>query len=381
MAKRRGHQEGSIYQDQSRGGSWVAELDLGRDSEGKRRRKRRVTRTRREAQRALAEMKAEATAGANLRGPDVRVEFLLARVVEGAAARDVQPKTIDNYEWAAQHLADAFGAMRARDLTALDVEDLLQRLATDRRLSHSSLQRVRGTLAQALDEGLRLDWLTRNVATVARVPKSHRTERRALSADEAAALMEAAEGGRLHAAVVLGITCGLRPGELLALGWADVSTEEPLPTVAIRASLASDATGTYRTKPKTNSSARSIVLSSRAAAALRGHRAAQAQTRLRAGNAWTDNGLVFPNEVGGFWDPHNFRRSFRKLTSATGLGPLPPYTMRHTMVTLLSEEQVPAERIADLAGHRDTRMVERVYRHRTGAAVAAGAEEMDRLFG
>ena len=36
--------------------------------------------------------------------------------------------------------------------------------------------------------------------------------------------------------------------------------------------------------------------------------------------------------------------------------------MRHTAVTLLSQEGVPAELIADLAGHRETRMVEWVYR-------------------
>ena len=194
MAKRRGHGEGSIYQDKSRPGRWVAELDLGRDGEGKRRRKRRTRGTRREAQRALAEMQAERAAGLALRGPDVTVGFLVDRVIADAKAKGRQPKTIEHYKWTATHIHSAFGTRRARDLTALDIEELLERLAAEENLSRSSLNRVKLTLRQALDEGLRLDWLGRNVAYVARTPQSHKTERKALTPGESGQLIAAAGG-------------------------------------------------------------------------------------------------------------------------------------------------------------------------------------------
>ena len=43
---------------------------------------------------------------------------------------------------------------------------------------------------------------------------------------QARALLEAAKGHPLEAAFVLGLTCGLRPGELLGLKWEDVDLDQ-----------------------------------------------------------------------------------------------------------------------------------------------------------
>jgi integrase len=48
---------------------------------------------------------------------------------------------------------------------------------------------------------------------------------------------------------------------------------------------------------------------------------------------------------------------------------------------LLSAAGVPLEQIADLLGHTDTRMLERVYRHPVKRTVGAAVEPMERMFG
>ena len=378
MPKRRGHGEGSIYQDNR--GRWVAEIDLGRDANGKRRRPKRTARTRREAQLRLRELQDAATAELDIDGTNVTVNELLDRIIDHARNKGRQPKTIENYEWAASHIRSAFGASRARSLRALQVEAHLQYLADERGLSRSSLGRILRTLRQALDEGVRHDWLSRNVAAVVRCPDSHTARRNSLSVDGARSLIAAAHRTRLRAPVVLGITCGLRPGELLGLSWADIDLGADPPTLAVVRSLKHDRTGTYLGEVKTASSRRVIALTDAAADVLASHRSRQNRERLLAGSDWHDNGLVFANEVGGPWDPRNFRRDFYAVTVAAGLGKLPPYVMRHTAVTLLSREGVPAERIADLVGHRDTRMVERVYRHRGPRPIDVGRSSLESLF-
>ena len=42
-----------------------------------------------------------------------------------------------------------------------------------------------------------------------------------------------------------------------------------------------------------------------------------------------------------------------------------PHELRHTRATLWSAQGVPQHLIADLLGHCDTRMLERVYNHTT----------------
>ncbi|CAB4941750.1 MAG: tyrosine-type recombinase/integrase [Actinobacteria bacterium] len=46
-----------------------------------------------------------------------------------------------------------------------------------------------------------------------------------------------------------------------------------------------------------------------------------------------------------------------------GVGPVTPYSLRHTSCTILSADGVRAELVADVLGHVDTRMVLRHYRH------------------
>ena len=45
--------------------------------------------------------------------------------------------------------------------------------------------------------------------------------------------------------------------------------------------------------------------------------------------------------------------------------PLTPHELRHTRATLWSAQGVPQHLIANLLGHCDTRMLERVYNHTT----------------
>jgi len=50
-------------------------------------------------------------------------------------------------------------------------------------------------------------------------------------------------------------------------------------------------------------------------------------------------------------------------------------------VSLLSDDGVAINDIADLCGHSATPVTERVYRHQLRPILLAGAETMDRIFG
>jgi hypothetical protein len=74
--------------------------------------------------------------------------------------------------------------------------------------------------------------------------------------------------------------------------------------------------------------------------------------------------LVFCTSVGTPLDAHNVRRSFRRITRAAGLGEnWTPRELRHSFVSIMSDNGVPIEQIADLVGHRTTITTQKVYRH------------------
>lgn len=378
MSSRRGHGEHAVYFDKTKG--WVAVIEIGRDPSGKRRRRKVTAKTKRQALERLRVLETELDTGIDPDGATVTVNLLLDRVINHAIDKGRQPKTIDSYRWAASHLRPRFGTTKARDLTALQIEAHLHHLVDDRNFSRSSVSRVLNVLRQALNEGMRHDWLTRNVASVARCPNSHTITRRAFSTEQIRDLIATAEGTALHAAIIVAVTCGLRPGELLGLTWTNLDLDTAEPTLAVTHALKSDRTGLYLGDVKTSTSKRSITLTDTAVSALRAHRTRQLEQRLHLGAAWQDHDLVFASEVGTPWEPPNFRRALRRIGDQVGIDVITPYELRHTAVTLLSNSGVPAEHIADLAGHRDTRMVERVYRHRT-KTIDVGRAAMQKALG
>jgi integrase len=57
-----------------------------------------------------------------------------------------------------------------------------------------------------------------------------------------------------------------------------------------------------------------------------------------------------------------------------------PRKMRHSFVSLLSDDGMPLEQIARLVGHTNTAVTETVYRLQIRPVMVEGAEVMDRIF-
>ena len=82
-------------------------------------------------------------------------------------------------------------------------------------------------------------------------------------------------------------------------------------------------------------------------------------------------------------DRPNVLRAFRPVIKAAGSNPADwtPRELRHSFVSLLSDNGMSLEEIADLCGHSGTSITDTVYRHRLRAVLLNGAIAMDRIFG
>lgn len=208
-------------------------------------------------------------------------------------------------------------------------------------------------------------------------------EGRSLTVEEASRLLEVAAATRMGPYVTVGLMLGLRPGEMCGLRWSDVDIEQRILTVRQARKREYDDQGREVMvfgDPKTPKSKRSLRMPAPVAEALGRQRTEQAKQRLLVGEAWTDHDLVFSTQLGTPMSPSNLRRELGQLTERAGLGRWHPNELRHSAASLLSAAGVPMEEVMDLLGHTDTRMLERVYRHRVSKAVEAAAP-MATMFG
>ena len=90
---------------------------------------------------------------------------------------------------------------------------------------------------------------------------------------------------------------------------------------------------------------------------------------------------MFASQVGTPLDASHVRRAFKSITRKAGLGEnWTPRELRHSFVSIMSDNGVPIETIADLVGHAGTAVTEEVYRHQLKPVITQGAETMNTIF-
>ena len=120
-------------------------------------------------------------------------------------------------------------------------------------------------------------------------------------------------------------------------------------------------------------------------AALRAHRARQAEERLHAGPEWVTRplgvDLVFRTQFGNPLDPDNFRNTTYEVTEAAGVGRWSPHELRHVAASLLIALVVPLKTISETLGHSSIRVTADVYGHLLEDSRMVAADAMSEAFG
>lgn len=270
-----------------------------------------------------------------------------------------------------------------QELSAEDVDRWLA--AEARTLSTSTVARIKSILARAISRAQARDKVKRNIVQLCETPTGQAgRQSKALTLDRAQALLDEAQGSTTGAYVAVSLLTGARTEELRPLTWSHVDLDgdpgaDPpvVPHLMVWRSVRSGGDTT------TTRSRRTLALPQRVVDALREQRGRQVETRRQARERWFDNDLVFASEVGTELDSANVRRGFRRIAAAAGLngGAWTPRELRHSFVSLLSDEGVPIEQIARLVGHAGgSKVTETVYRKQLRPVIEEGATAMGRVF-
>ncbi|MBP2033216.1 site-specific recombinase XerD [Clostridium algifaecis] len=99
-----------------------------------------------------------------------------------------------------------------------------------------------------------------------------------------------------------------------------------------------------------------------------------------AGEAYTDNDLIFPNQVGEPLDIRNLTKSYERVLKKANIPYKNFHSMRHTFATRLFEEDVPLKTVQELLGHADISTTANIYTHVMPKQKVKAVDKIDYLF-
>jgi integrase len=364
---------GRVYYNAHRD-KWQAIVEKGRDGSGKRRQVFRDAPTKKEARVILQRLLRELDDGSFVEPSATTLAEYLPSWLEDVARHRVSARTLDRYRSIVKcHLVPGLGGIKLSSLSPAMVQRCYSHLI-DEGLSAATVQKIHAVLHSSLKHAVRMRLISRNAADDLALPKIRRAEITALSDEQVGRLLAAAEGTPVAVPLLCLLTLGVRRGELLGLQWGDIDFEAG--QVSVRRTLEESSAGVILKEPKTVRGSRTLALPQVTAEALREHRKAQLEMRLRGGPGFNAGELVFPKADGEPWRPSTFAAACRRVFKRAGLT-CRLHDLRHTMATMLLRQGVHPKVVQERLGHANVSITLDIYSHVAPNMQQAAAEKID----
>lgn len=297
----------------------------------------------------------------------MRVEDFWLLWLERYGRTYLTPRTLENYTqlWA-KHVGPRLGYAELRNVTPEDVADLTSKLV--RKLAPSSVHKVLAVVQGVFQRAVEWQYIATNPASRARKPLLVTREGVALSWDQMTALTLELPNLRDRTIVTVLAGSGLRPGELRALRWADVSDTG----ITVSRAVSGSVVGPTKTNQR-----RTVVLRPEVGGSL-----VEWSFSLGLGKIPSvgRQRTIFRSRDDDIWSDQGWRSwqrgVFAPAASRAGFPGLVPYDLRHTFASTLIAEGRDIYWIARQLGHSPT-MTLNTYGHLFEATYQGAADAAD----
>ncbi|OGG46682.1 MAG: hypothetical protein A3F84_25105 [Candidatus Handelsmanbacteria bacterium RIFCSPLOWO2_12_FULL_64_10] len=251
-----------------------------------------------------------------------------------------------------------FGSRYLREITPKVVEDFKGERA--KRVKASTVNESLNVLRAMLNLAVKWGHIQDNPVRQVKRLKLDAVEPPSLSAEESNRLLEACRENRsLYTFTALGLSTGMRLGEILNLTWADVDLRRGI--VKVRPKAEAEGVTTWRVK---TGDLRDIPVNDFLADVLARHPRHIASP------------YVLPNPKGGRYTRVNMQARLRKAGKEAGLSiHVHPHLLRHTFGTALVAGGVDLDTVRRLMGHTDIKMTMR-YLHAAPDRLAGAVQTL-----
>lgn len=310
-----------------------------------------------EAKEALKQAEAEIQMGIYVPSSKVTVEKCINHWFERVKL-DLQPNTINGYLCNINnHILPAIGCLELGKISKNHIANLIETLKA-KDLSPRSIKYIRDVLKMALDDAVNDGVLKRNPCIGVSLPKQKKYKATVLDLEEAKLLISSAIGSNVELEVFIGLSMGLRRGEILGLKYSDFNfTDKVLHIVRQVTYVRSndkpkEEMNYYGLKElKTESSDRTIYVPQSILDAVEKRNQINKSSKSKLGKEYHDQGLLCCQENGDCLSPQTMYHRFKKLISGIKLPDIRFHDLRHSCASLLLDMDIPLKVISQMLGH------------------------------
>lgn len=280
--------------------------------------------------------------------------------------KSVKPSTIYNYQKSWTHVEKCLGSLPVKSINKIDVQKLQRAVAN--KSSASAANRCVRLLKQILNSAIAEEIISRNPCLAVKnmkveTPKATDTNHRALTAAESKLFLDHSKRCHYHMLFRFLLASGCRIGEATALTWFDVNFSKNEISINKTISRISNTEFVVSDTPKTESSNRTLPITSELKEILLEQR--ERNTMLFGSRCM----LVFPNNEGNLANYNGVGRSVRIVidninkSNDTPLQPFSVHAFRDTFATRCIEQGMNPQTLKALLGHSSLKMTMDLYAH------------------
>ena len=381
-----------IKNEGKRGTSYTVTVDVGVDPvTGARKQKKMTLRTKKEAEKWLADVIAEVNQGVYIEPQKQTMGEYLNKWLDTYGRQNLAASTLESYQnIIINHVIPVLGSVPLQKLLPVHLQDYYSQAleggrvdnkkVLGRALSTTTILCHHRVIREALNHALRAGILNRNVADMVTPPRRDKVETRYLPEEDVPRLLALFKGGYLYMPVYLALMTGARMGEILGLRWKDIDLARGIINITQSLRLRKAGQPQFQ-QPKTPRSKRVIEVTPLVIKALKEHKLSQGKERLVHGEGYASHGLVCCLQDGQPIHLGTLSSRYCKLTRKAGIN-VKFHGLRHSHATYLLQAGVNPKVVAERLGHSTTRITLDVYSHVIpGMQREAAVRLEERLFG
>ena len=345
-------------------GRWVIMLTVGRDANGKPKRKYIYGKTQTEALEKWAKEKEKYEVLIPDAGNMTVTEWCMRWV--NLNKQNIKNSTKNSYVTNIQtHISPAIGGIKVNKLTTNKVQYALNLCYSGG--SISLFKKVYSVLKGAMDEAVEQGLIKKNPVKGVVFPEDNKKPIRALTEAERIRFIEALEGEWYRPLFLFYMYSGCRLSEALPLKWSDIELENGKVKISKITSVIRDfdkktsVQHVCEGRVKTKAGFRTILLTPGILEILREHKEYLKDLVHKFGLQWSEDSLVFPNSYYKVPQMSNVEAVFRRIRNKAGIKNFTLHGLRHTYATMSLKETTNAKFISDQLGHKSVKTTLDVY--------------------
>jgi integrase len=291
--------------------------------------------------------------------------------------RTKNPLSKDTKIWYLNHInkyiVPTIGSVKLGKLNTLQIENMFNKTEGE----DTTLKAIYSTLRTALNDAVRWRFIAYNPIVAVTPPELREREYTILDAKQALHFLDIAKPSRNYCIYLIALTTGMRIDEILGLRWEDIDFKKHIIKVSQQVTGVGKDIEFGITKGKRS---RKILMIPLLESELKIRAEEQKKEIAESKYKYAEHGLVFDtykrNPGRPIASKNISQREFKKLLVRAKLPEMKFHELRHSVATLLIELHIPYEVIAQILGHVDTKLLEKIYGHPTEAIQKEAMEKL-----